>query len=185
MNNSPKIAKKVGVSVLSIVLAATLVSCSKGKKDASPSASASVSASASASASKSASKKPVAKPTPKKTQHEPAPIIPTATKPYVQTVTPKPEPTYDAKDQAFEKEFKRQTGLDRKAWDEKVNSDPLTYKRYWAELLDYAKGAFCAYVASGADDYTLTTYLMNEVSYLTDIQNAILAATRKAYGCKP
>lgn len=83
----------------------------------------------------------------------------------------------------FDQEFSRLTGLDRDAWDEKVNSDPLTYKIYYKNLKTYARGPLCSYMSSGVDDYTLGAYISNEVSFLQNIQNALLAATRIAFGC--
>ncbi len=176
-------SQKLIIGVFAVSLAVSATSCSKGKKSAEPSTSASASVSASASPSAS---KTVAKPTAKPTVSEqaPAPIKPTATKPYTQTVPPKPPIKLDSKEQVFAKEFTRLTKLNPDSWDLKVDGDPLTYKRYYKEMLSYAKGALCAYIATGLDDFTLGTYIANEVTYDTDIQTALLAATRKAYGCK-
>jgi len=194
LNNSTSVSKKFLVLGLSAVMAVSVTSCSKSKSsaDASPSASASVSdsASASASASPSASKshKPKPKPTPTPSvsvKHaEPAPVKPLATKAYTQTVAPRPTISLDSKEQVFEKSFTAATGLSPKLWDAKVDGDPLTYKLYYKEMLSYAKGALCSYIATGLDDFTLGTYIANEVTYETDIQTALLVATRKAYGCK-
>ena len=86
--------------------------------------------------------------------------------------------------EVFEKEFTRLTKLNPEAWDAKVDGDPLTYKRRYEEVLAYAKGVLCSYIATGLDDFTLGTYISNEVTYDMDIQTALLAATRKAYSCK-
>ena len=186
LNNSRNVSQKVLVGFIGLAMAVSVTSCSKSKNSADPSASASVSASASASAapSKKPSKKPTAAPQPTVSEAAPAPIKPTATKPYTQTVAPKPPIKLDKKEQAFEKEFTRLTKLTPKAWDEKANTDPLTYKRYYKEMLAYAKGALCSYMATGLDDFTLGSYIANEVSYDMDIQSALISATRKAYGCK-
>ena len=192
LNNSPSVSKKFLVLGLSAVMAVSVTSCSKSKKAADPSPSASVSvsesASASASASPSATKthKPKPKPTPTPTiKHaEPAPVKPLATKAYTQTVAPRPTISLDSKEQVFEKSFTAATGLSPKLWDAKVDGYPLTYKLYYKEMLSYAKGALCSYIATGLDDFTLGTYIANEVTYQTEIQTALISATRKAYGCK-
>jgi hypothetical protein len=90
----------------------------------------------------------------------------------------------DSKEQVFEKEFTKLTKLNPKAWDTQVDGDPLTYKLYYKEMLSYAKGALCSYISTGLDDFTLGSYIANEVSYQTEIQTALISATRKAYGCK-
>ncbi|MEI7442087.1 MAG: hypothetical protein WCK30_00840, partial [Actinomycetes bacterium] len=128
--------------------------------------------------------KPTVKPTPEATTDEPVKVDPTVKKPTVQTVKPKPPIKLDSKEQIFEKEFTRLTKLDPKAWDLKVDTDPLTYKIRYPALLKYAKGALCSYIATGLDDFTLGSYVSNEVTYDMDIQSALLKATRKAYGCK-
>ena len=88
------------------------------------------------------------------------------------------------KDSKFEKEFKRLTGLDSQAWDLKVDQDPLTYKIKYTDLKKYAKGPLCSYIATGLDDFTLGSYISNEVTYDADIQSALLNATRIGYGCR-
>ena len=188
IDNFKGYSKKITVVVVGIAVIASLTSCSKGKNKAEPSASASVSASASASASASVkpSKKPVAKPevVPPKKHKDPITYKPLAKKPYIVKVSATPEPTLDKKDKIFESVLKKELGLDKKGWDEKYNTDPLTYKRFFTELTDYAKGALCSYIASGLDDFTLSTFVSNEVSYQQDVQQAVIDATRKAYGCK-
>ena len=191
-NSSGMISRKILVGAISLVLVASATSCSKKNKAAepSPSASSSVSESVTASASpsvtesKKPTKKPEAKPTPTHSEQAPAPVIPTATKAYTQTVAPKPPIKLDSKEQVFEKQFTALTKLSPKEWDAKVDGDPLTYKRYYKEMLSYSKGALCSYMATGLDDFTLGSYIANEVSYDADIQAALLSATRKAYGCK-
>ena len=185
IDNLKGYSKKVTVVLVGIAMIATLTSCSKGKNKAEPSASASVSASASASVSVKPSKKPVAKPTaPAKKPKDPIPYKPLAKKPYTVKVSATPEPTLDKKQKAYEAVLKKELGLDRKGWDEKYNSDPLTYKRFFAELIDYSKGALCSYMATGIDDFTLGTFISNEVSYDSNVQQAVIKATRTAYGCK-
>lgn len=186
LNNSRNVSQKIVVSFLGLAVAMSLVSCSKGKNSAEPSESASVSASASASAkpSKKPSKKPTAKPLPAASENNPVPVDPTIKKPTTVTVAPKPPIKLDSKEQIFEKEFTRLTKLDPKAWELKVDGDPLTYKIRYPELLKYAKGALCSYIATGLDDFTLGSYISNEVSYDMDIQSALIKATRKAYKCK-
>lgn len=194
LNNSQSFSKKFLIGAIGFTMAVSLSSCSKNKNSAepAPSDSASVSASAdvsvSASASPTKTRKPTKKPsaTPKATltQQAPAPIKPTAKKPYTQTVAPKPPIKLDTKEQVFAKEFTKQLNLTPKTWDAKVDEDPLTYKLYYVEMLSYAKGALCSYIATGLDDFTLGSYISNEISYQTDVQTALLAATRKAYGCK-
>ncbi len=124
------------------------------------------------------------KPTPEATTDDPVKVDPTVKKPTVQTVKPKPPIKLDSKEQIFEKEFTRLTKFDPKAWDLKVDEDPLTYKIRYPALLKYAKGALCSYIATGLDDFTLGSYIANEVTYDSDIQSALIKATRKAYGCK-
>ncbi|NBU31961.1 MAG: hypothetical protein EBS36_02155 [Actinobacteria bacterium] len=183
--NSVSSLKKISVFVVGLTMVVSLSSCGRGKNKAEPSASASasVSASASASASPTASKKPTAVPKPTVKHKDPIPYKPLAKKPYIVKVTPTPEPTLDKKAKAFETALKKELGLDKKGWDEKYNSDPLTYKRFFMELLDYAQGALCSYMASGVDDFTLGTFISNEVSYDSTVQQAVIHATRKAYGC--
>jgi len=191
-NMSLNASRKFFVGALGIALAVSMTSCSSDNKAAgpSPSASASVDTSVSASASASAkpTKKPSAKPTPTPTHTHnapPAPVKPLAKKPYVTKVQPKPTfSPANAKEAAFVKEFKKQTGLTPEAWDLKVDGDPLTYKLRFPALLSYAKGALCSYIASGTDDFTLGSYISNEISYMTDVQSAVIAATRKGFGCK-
>jgi hypothetical protein len=190
LKNSRNVSQKVLVGFIGLALSVSVASCSKSKNSAEPSISPSASVSTTAEATKSA--KPTVKPTVKETakpapvasHNDPAPVKPTAKKPYTQTVAPKPPIKLDAKEQVFEKEFTRLTKLDPKAWDLKVDGDPLSYKIRYPELLKYAKGALCSYIATGLDDFTLGTYISNTVSYDMDIQNALLSATRKAYGCK-
>jgi len=188
LKNSRNVSQKVLVGFIGLALSVSVASCSKSKNSAEPSISPSASVSTTAEATKSA--KPTVKPTVKETpapvasHNDPAPVKPTAKKPYTQTVAPKPPIKLDAKEQVFEKEFTRLTKLDPKAWDLKVDGDPLSYKIRYPELLKYAKGALCSYIATGLDDFTLGTYVSNTVSYDMDIQNALLSATRKAYGCK-
>jgi hypothetical protein len=191
LNSSENISRKILVGALGLVLVASVTSCSKkNAAEPMPSVSSSMTESASASASPSVtkSKQPTktAKPTPTVTKShvEPAPVIPTATKAYTQTVAPKPPIKLDTKEQVFEKQFTSLTKLTPKEWDAKVDADPLTYKRYYKEMLDYSKGALCSYMATGLDDFTLGSYIANEVSYDADIQAALISATRKAYGCK-
>jgi len=193
-NNTQGINRTIVVGFIGLTLVASVTSCSKKNNAAEPSPSASISvsetatATASASPSETKSKKPTKKaepkPTPTKSHVEPAPVIPTATKAYTQKVPPKPPIKLDSKEQVFEKQFTAMTKLSPAEWDTKVDTDPLTYKRYYKEMLAYAKGTLCSYVATGLDDFTLGTYIANEVTYDSDIQTALLAATRKAYGCK-
>ena len=84
----------------------------------------------------------------------------------------------------FDREFKRLTKLDSVAWNEKHVADPLTYKLNYDGLKRYARGALCSYIATGLDDFTLGSYISNEVSYDMDIQSALLKATRVGYGCR-
>ena len=112
------------------------------------------------------------------------PIKPLAKKPYVVEVTPTPEPTLDKKAQAFEATLKKELGLDRAGWNQKYNEDPLTYKLFFAELLDYSKTILCSYMTSGVDDYSLAAQISGEVSFDQEVQQAVIDATRKAYGCK-
>ena len=190
LNNPRNVSQKVLVGVLGLAMAASVASCSKSKNSAEPSTSASASASASPSVKPShkpthkPTVKPTVKPTPEATTDEPVKVDPTVKKPTVQTVKPKPPIKLDSKEQIFEKEFTRLTKLDPKAWDLKVDTDPLTYKIRYPALLKYAKGALCSYIATGLDDFTLGSYVSNEVTYDSDIQSALLKATRKAYGCK-
>jgi type IV secretory pathway VirB10-like protein len=194
LNNTQGINRKILVGLIGLALATSVTSCSKKNNAAEPTASASSSvtesSTASASPSVTESKKPTNKPTkkptptPTKSHAAPAPVIPTATKAYTQTVAPKPPVKLDSKEQVFEKQFTALTKLSPKEWDAKVDGDPLTYKRYYVEMLSYSKGALCSYMATGLDDFTLGSYIANEVSYDADIQAALLTATRKAYGCK-
>ena len=189
-NKSPGISRKILIGMVGLAMVTSISSCSKKNtaSEPSPSASSSVSESATASASPSVTKtkKPTLKPTPKPvvTHAAPAPVKPLAKKAYTQTVPPRPVIKLDSKEQVFEKQFTAMTKLSPKEWDLKVDGDPLTYKLYYKEMLAYAKGALCSYMATGLDDFTLGTYITNEVSYEADIQAALLAATRKAYGCK-
>ena len=192
LHSSLSLNRKILTGIIGMTLVASMTSCSKKNNTAEPTASASSSvtesATASASPSVSKTKKPTHKPKPKPkptvSHAEPAPVKPLATKAYTQTVAPRPTLKLDSKEQIFEKQFTALTKLSPKAWDAKVDSDPLTYKRYYKEMLSYAKGALCSYIATGLDDFTLGTYIANEVTYDTDIQTALLSATRKAYGCK-
>jgi len=156
-----------------------------------PSDSAVPSVSASASASVTASAKPThtkhaVKPTPKSrfTQAAAAPVKPLAKKPYTQVVKPKPPIKLDTKQQVFEKEFTRQTGFTPAKWDEAFFGDPLSYKIDYKEMLAYAKGYLCSSMLTGLDDFTLGGNISQKVSYLTEVQTALISATRKAYGCK-
>jgi hypothetical protein len=183
-------SKKITVVMVGIAMIATLTSCSKGKNSAEPSESASVSASASASVSASASakpsKKPTAKPKPEATTDEPVKVDPTVKKPTTVTVAPKPPIKLDSKEKVFEKELTRLTKLDPKTWDKNVDEiGPIDFASIrYPELLKYAKGALCSYIATGLDDLSLGTYMGSAVTYDSDLQLAIIKATRKAYKCK-
>lgn len=196
LNNSRNVSQKVLVGFLSLAMATSLASCSKSKNSAEPSPSASVSVSASATVKPShkpthkpthkPSHKPTMKPTPEATTDEPVKVDPTVKKPTVQTVKPKPPIKLGSKEKVFEKELTRLTKLDPKTWDKNVDEiGPLEFAsiRYPA-LLKYAKGALCSYIATGLDDLSLASYMGAAVTYDSDIQAAIIKATRKAYGCK-
>jgi len=195
LNNSRNVSQKVLVGFVSLAMATSLASCSKSKNSAEPSPSASVSVSASATVKPShkpthkpshkPTVKPTMKPTPEATTDEPVKVDPTVKKPTVQTVKPKPPIKLDSKQQIFEKEFTRLTKLDPKTWDTQVDEQgPMFATVRYPEMLKYAKGALCSYIATGLDDITLGGYIGAAVTYDPDIQSALLKATRKAYGCK-
>jgi hypothetical protein len=188
LDSLPSVNRKILIGAMSLAMVVSVTSCSKKNSASEPVPSASSSASesptASASASPSVTKTEKPKPKPLVTHAAPAPVKPLAKKPYTQTVPPRPPIVLDKQEQAFEKQFTALTKLSPAAWDAKVDSDPLTYKLYYKEMLAYAKTALCSYIATGLDDFTLGSYITNEVTYDTDIQAALLSATRKAYGCK-
>jgi hypothetical protein len=65
-----------------------------------------------------------------------------------------------------------------------VDTAPLEYILRFPAVMSYAEGALCSYIASGTDEFTLGAYIGSAISYHTEIQTAIIAATRKGFGCK-